>query len=209
MLFFIIMAEDHHYIASFIILFLSNTGFSTEDTVFVMTGDSVQLDIQSDSYDFYDIAWKNEKSENVVKYFSLSKEIRHHPSYKGRVAFNTESLSLTLKNMKKTDSGVYRAIASGASDKLIAEHRVSVIGNEIKNPTPSGQSNIVFSILMLVVVVGAIVFCNSVFYCCFKNGKDVQNDDNADYEDVESFKTLARTQMMSEDTWTSVTYSTI
>nr|XP_055059791.1 SLAM family member 9-like [Misgurnus anguillicaudatus] len=127
------MAEDHNVHAFLIILLISITGFSTEDTVFVKTGASVQLNIQRDKLpdEFDEMTWENDKSENVVKY--MLKEVRPHPSYKDRVDFNTESFSLTLKNMKKTDSGVYRAIAYGESKTLIAKHRVSVI-DAVKTP---------------------------------------------------------------------------
>jgi len=51
-----------------------------------------------------------------------------YASYKDRVDFNDESFSLTLKNLQKTDSGLYTAITSGESDKNIVTYRVSVIG---------------------------------------------------------------------------------
>uniref|UniRef100_A0A8C1ZH22 Si:ch211-209f23.6 n=1 Tax=Cyprinus carpio TaxID=7962 RepID=A0A8C1ZH22_CYPCA len=113
---------------SFILLFISNTGFSAEISVFVQTGDSVQLDIQTQELPEFDyLYWRNEKSENIVKYFHNSKEVRLYSSYKDRVDFNNKIFSLTLKNMQKTDSGLYTAIASGESDKDIVTYRVSVI----------------------------------------------------------------------------------
>jgi len=57
-----------------------------------------------------------------------SKKVKILPSYKDRVYFNNESFSLTLKNMQKTDSGLYTASASGESEENIATYRVSVIG---------------------------------------------------------------------------------
>uniref|UniRef100_A0A9J8DLE4 Si:ch211-209f23.6 n=1 Tax=Cyprinus carpio carpio TaxID=630221 RepID=A0A9J8DLE4_CYPCA len=69
--------------------------FSAEISVFVQTGDSVQLDIQTQELP--------------------------------EVDFNNKTFSLTLKNMQKTDSGLYTAIASGESDKDIVTYRVSVI----------------------------------------------------------------------------------
>jgi len=56
-----------------------------------------------------------------------SKTVRLHPSYKDRVDFNDESFSLTLKNMQKTDSGLYTARTTGESNIEIT-YRVSVIG---------------------------------------------------------------------------------
>ncbi|XP_055057243.2 SLAM family member 5 [Misgurnus anguillicaudatus] len=125
----------HHLLPSFILFFISITGFSAEDTVFVETGASLELNIQRYKIpdEFDEMTWENEKSENVVKYFSGSKQVRLHSSYKDRVDFNTESFSLTLKNMKKTDSGVYKAIASGESKPLIGKRTVSVI-DPVKTP---------------------------------------------------------------------------
>lgn len=42
--------------------------------------------------------------------------------------FNTETFSLTLKNMQKTDSGVYTSQITGRINRVIAVHTVSVIG---------------------------------------------------------------------------------
>uniref|UniRef100_A0A8C1D2B4 Si:ch211-209f23.6 n=1 Tax=Cyprinus carpio carpio TaxID=630221 RepID=A0A8C1D2B4_CYPCA len=103
-------------------------GFSAEISVFVQTGDSVQLDIQTQELPEFDLLyWSNDKSESIVKYFYKTKVVRLHSSYKDRVDFNNKTFSLTLKNMQKTDSGLYTAIASGESDKDIVTYRVSVI----------------------------------------------------------------------------------
>ncbi|XP_048019741.1 CD48 antigen-like [Megalobrama amblycephala] len=121
------MAVDH-LLVSFILLLISNTGFSAEISVFVQTGDSVQLDIQTHELpEFDDLSWRNEKSENIAKYFHKTKEARPHSSYKDRMDFNDETLSLTLKNMQKTDSGLYTAKTSGEFEKIIVTYRVSVI----------------------------------------------------------------------------------
>uniref|UniRef100_A0A671KVY6 Si:ch211-209f23.6 n=1 Tax=Sinocyclocheilus anshuiensis TaxID=1608454 RepID=A0A671KVY6_9TELE len=122
------MAVDHLF-ASFILLLISNTGFSAEISVFVQMGDSVQLDIQTQELpEFDDLSWKKIKSENIVKYTSETKRVRLLSSYKDRVDFNNKTFSLTLKNMQKTDSGLYTAIASAESDNNIVTYRVSVIG---------------------------------------------------------------------------------
>ncbi|XP_065132844.1 CD48 antigen-like isoform X1 [Paramisgurnus dabryanus] len=116
---------------TFIHLYSSlSSGFSTEDTVFVKTGASVQLNIQRDKLpdEFEEIFWQNEKSDTIVKYYNKFKDVKYFDDYKDRVDFNTESFSLTLKNMKKTDSGVYTAKITGKSNRDVAEHRVSVIG---------------------------------------------------------------------------------
>ncbi len=97
--------------------------------MFVQTGDSVQLDIQTQQLpEFDDLYWINNKSQNILRYFSDSKRVKHHDSYKDRVDFNTETFSLTLKNMQKTDSGSYTARIVGSDNTDIAKYRVSVIG---------------------------------------------------------------------------------
>jgi len=109
-------------------VFLSS-GFSAEISVFVQTGDSVQLDIQTQKLpEFYTLSWTNDKSEIIVVYIPGTKVVIPHPSYKDRVYFNDETFSLTLKNIQKTDSGLYTAKTRGESDETIATYRVSVIG---------------------------------------------------------------------------------
>ncbi|XP_048019739.1 uncharacterized protein LOC125250938 isoform X2 [Megalobrama amblycephala] len=123
---FVTMAVDH-LLTSFILLLISNTGFSAEISVFVQTGDSVQLDIQTHELpEFNLLFWTNYKSQNIVTYIHGVKA-RPHSSYKDRVDFNEETFSLTLKNMQKTDSGLYRARTSGELEKNIVTYRVSVI----------------------------------------------------------------------------------
>ncbi|KTG35247.1 hypothetical protein cypCar_00025981 [Cyprinus carpio] len=118
-----------------------SSGFSAEISVFVQTGDSVQLDIQTQELpEFDDLSWRNNKSENMVKYFHKTKEVRLHSSYKDRVDFNNKTLSLTLKNMQKTDSGLYTARTSGESDNNIVTYRVSVI-DAVEAPVLTVNSN--------------------------------------------------------------------
>ncbi|KAK7159773.1 hypothetical protein R3I94_005953 [Phoxinus phoxinus] len=103
-------------------------GFSAEISVFVKMGDSVQLDIQTQKLPEFDLlSWTNDKSENIVRYISGTKKVRLYSSYKDRVDFNAESFSLTLKNMQKTDTGLYTAKTSGELDTIIVTYRVSVI----------------------------------------------------------------------------------
>ncbi|KAK7163646.1 hypothetical protein R3I93_007638 [Phoxinus phoxinus] len=118
-----------------------NTGFSAEISVFVKTGDSVQLDIQTQELpEFDDLSWRNDKSEIIVKYMHESKKVKLHPSYMDRVDFNNKSFSLTLKNMQKTDTGLYTAKTSGYSENNIVTYRVSVI-DEVEAPVLTVNSN--------------------------------------------------------------------
>ncbi|XP_051722277.1 CD48 antigen-like [Ctenopharyngodon idella] len=133
------MAVDH-LLTSFILLLISNTGFSAEISVFVQTGDSVQLDIQTQELpEFTILLWTNDKSENIVMYIHGVK-VNPHSSYKDRVDFNDETFSLTLKNMQKTDSGLYTARTIGKSEKNIVTYRVSVI-DAVEAPVLTVNSN--------------------------------------------------------------------
>ncbi|XP_059357188.1 SLAM family member 5-like isoform X2 [Carassius carassius] len=124
---FATMAVDHLF-ATFILLLISNTGFSAEISVLVQTGASVHLDIQTQEPPEFDIiAWMNDKSESIVRYNSDSKRVTPHDSYKDRVVFNDVTFSLTLKNMQKTDSGLYRARTRGSINIDLVSYRVSVI----------------------------------------------------------------------------------
>ncbi|XP_073728433.1 CD48 antigen-like isoform X2 [Misgurnus anguillicaudatus] len=126
----------------FTALLVINKGFSTEDTVFVETGASLQLNIQRDKLPdkFEEIFWLNNKSDTIVKYYKEFKKVKFYDDYKDIVEFNNESFSLTLKNMKKTDSGVYTARITGKTNRDVAEHRVSVI-DPVKTPELTVNSN--------------------------------------------------------------------
>ncbi|XP_043088365.1 CD48 antigen [Puntigrus tetrazona] len=115
----------HHLFAS-LILFICNTVFSAEISVFVQTGDSVELYIQT-LPEFDDLSWRKDKSEMIVRYTNETKRVKLHPSYKDRVDFNDKTFSLTLKNIQETDSGLYIARVSGETETDIATYRVSVI----------------------------------------------------------------------------------
>ncbi|XP_067309549.1 CD48 antigen-like, partial [Pseudorasbora parva] len=113
------------------------SGFSAEISVFVETGDPVQLDIQTQELPEFDILyWTKEKSENIVRYIH-GKDVK---IYKNRVDFNNETFSLTLKNMQKNDSGLYRARTSGEEEKTIVTYRVSVI-DAVEAPVLTVNSN--------------------------------------------------------------------
>ncbi|XP_065132892.1 CD48 antigen-like isoform X2 [Paramisgurnus dabryanus] len=118
----------------FTALLVINKGSRAEDTVYVETGASVQLDIQRDKLpdEIEEIYWHNEKSDTIVKYYNESKRVKYYDDYKDRVDFNNKTFSLTLKNMKKTDSGVYTAKITGKSNRD-SVHRVSVI-DAVKTP---------------------------------------------------------------------------
>ncbi|XP_072525120.1 CD48 antigen-like [Salminus brasiliensis] len=102
--------------------FFSFTGSSN---VSVQAGSSVQLDIQDKTLAFDDLSWMHNKNR-VLKYYTDTKVDTQFDPYKGRVEINKETYSLTLKNLQKSDSGLYEAKASGQEDSIVAEYRLSV-----------------------------------------------------------------------------------
>ncbi|KAI4885725.1 hypothetical protein NFI96_026178, partial [Prochilodus magdalenae] len=95
--------------------------------LFRPAGSSVQLHIQHSVPNFDDLSWMFNETDNVLKYYNESKEPRQYPGYKHRVEFNERNYSLTLKDLQKTDSGLYQARASGREVKFVAEYRLSVL----------------------------------------------------------------------------------
>ncbi|XP_066512716.1 SLAM family member 7-like [Hoplias malabaricus] len=94
--------------------------------VFVSVGDSVQLHTQEPLPEFTTFIWKFNKTEKVLEYLKKYNDATAFPRLKDRVAFNNENYSLTLKNLQKTDSGLYEAIVSGQKDTEVAAYNLSV-----------------------------------------------------------------------------------
>ncbi|KAK7163643.1 hypothetical protein R3I93_007635 [Phoxinus phoxinus] len=118
--------EFIHLLTLFMTILISST--ASINHVFVQTGDSVKLDINNTTLPhFKRFVWTNDKSDNVVRFSSQSRELHPHSLYKDRVDFNTETFSLSLKNMQKADSGLYTAKTVGEKETIVTEHNVSVI----------------------------------------------------------------------------------
>ncbi|KAF4117748.1 natural killer cell receptor 2B4-like [Onychostoma macrolepis] len=131
----------NHLLLLLLFLLTSKTGFSAEISVFVQTGASIQLHIQTQQLPEFDLfSWMDNKSESIVRYNSDSKRVTPHNSYKDRVDFNDKTFSLTLKNMQKTDNGLYRARISGLINKDCVTYRVSVI-DAVEAPVLTVNSN--------------------------------------------------------------------
>ncbi|XP_017541510.2 SLAM family member 7-like [Pygocentrus nattereri] len=95
--------------------------------VFGLVGSSLHLDIQRSVPKFDDLLWVFNGVDSVLKYYAEDKETIQYSHYKDRVEFNNETYSLTLKNLQKTDSGLYEAKASGTLKTVVAEYRLSVL----------------------------------------------------------------------------------
>ncbi|XP_036417156.1 SLAM family member 9-like isoform X2 [Colossoma macropomum] len=108
--------------------------------VFGLVDKSVQLDIRHPVLEFDELLWVFNKNNNVLKYYTELKKTEQTPGYEGRVEFNEETYSLTLKNLQKTDSGLYEAKASGNKVRVVAEYRLSVL-DPVEAPVLTHQLN--------------------------------------------------------------------
>ncbi|KAL7842118.1 hypothetical protein SRHO_G00238070 [Serrasalmus rhombeus] len=111
------------------LIFILSTLISVTESshVFRLIGSSVQLDTQRPLPAFDELIWVFNRTNNVLKYYPEFKTTKHYPGYEGRVEFNEETYSLTLKNLQKTDSGLYEAEASGYVVRVAAEYRLSIL----------------------------------------------------------------------------------
>ncbi|KAK3534513.1 hypothetical protein QTP86_016589 [Hemibagrus guttatus] len=108
--------------------------------VFKLVNSSVQLDTQKKftKSESYDITWTFNRTNNIVK-FTPSRAPR---VYKDRVEFNEKTYSLTLKNLQKSDSGLYEAEVSDDIKDIVAKYQLHVL-DPVENPglNASLQSN--------------------------------------------------------------------
>uniref|UniRef100_A0A3B1JCM1 Immunoglobulin domain-containing protein n=1 Tax=Astyanax mexicanus TaxID=7994 RepID=A0A3B1JCM1_ASTMX len=120
-----------NYKIKYFISFLS-TGSSD---VFRVVGDSVQLEINGSVSEFDEFTWMFSGTVNILKYYKKYKDVTLSPRYKDRVEFNEETCSLTLKNLQKTDSGLYKVKASNAlQTTTLCTYRLSVLGKSSGAP---------------------------------------------------------------------------
>ncbi|XP_036418394.1 SLAM family member 9-like [Colossoma macropomum] len=111
----------------FIFVLSTLISITEPSNVFGLVNSSVKLDIQHPVTKKDDLFWVFNETKNVLKYNKKYNDITPSTFYEGRVEFNKETYSLTLKNLQKTDSGLYKAKASGDVDRVVAEYRLSVL----------------------------------------------------------------------------------
>ncbi|XP_026999092.2 SLAM family member 9-like [Tachysurus fulvidraco] len=110
--------------------------------VFKLVNSSVQLDIQEHlDKSFFFLFWIFNTSNYIVRYIENS-QTRVSERYKERMKFNEETYSLTLKNLQKSDSGIYEAKAVGDDSVIVAMYQLKVL-DPVQKPdlTASLQSN--------------------------------------------------------------------
>ncbi|KAI4893327.1 hypothetical protein NFI96_027598, partial [Prochilodus magdalenae] len=107
--------------------------------VFRSVGGSVQLDVQPPVPEFDDLSWMFNSINNIVIHYSKPKNTKHY-GYEYRVEFNEGTYSLTLKNLQRTDSGLYEARTSNHKVTVVAEYRLSVL-DPVEDPVLTHQVN--------------------------------------------------------------------
>ncbi|XP_062844089.1 uncharacterized protein LOC134302810 [Trichomycterus rosablanca] len=116
-----------------LIIFSVVLSVKASSDVYKLVNSSVRLDTQDKNVQFDLFKWMFKQGNTILKYDSESKSIRKYNAYKDRVEFNTETLSLTLKNLQKTDSGLYEAKAESNQEKIVANYTLYVL-DPVKEP---------------------------------------------------------------------------
>ncbi|XP_062843322.1 T-lymphocyte activation antigen CD86-like [Trichomycterus rosablanca] len=115
-----------------LIFFSVLVSVTASSDVYKLVNSSVQLDTQDKNVQFDQFKWMF-KSDNILRYLGESKFIKKLDAYKDRVEFNTETLSITLKNLQKNDSGLYEAKAESNKEKVVARYTLYVL-DPVKEP---------------------------------------------------------------------------
>ncbi|XP_017543476.2 SLAM family member 9-like isoform X1 [Pygocentrus nattereri] len=126
--------------AQMIFVLFSLVSITESSDVFGLVGNSVQMDTQHPVPEFDDLSWLFNRTNTVLKYYPEFKKTKPSTAYEGRVEFNEETYSLTLKNLQKTDSGLYEAKTAGDVNKVVAEYRLSVL-DPVEAPVLTHQLN--------------------------------------------------------------------
>nr|XP_046176881.1 SLAM family member 5-like [Oncorhynchus gorbuscha] len=98
---------------------------SAETSVFVLKGQNVHLNVQTNvtlKEDVDVIFWKFNTLDNVVKYPPNVTFER----YRGRAELMVGNFSLLLKNLQEGDSGLYEAVVTGNNDRNVAAYLIKV-----------------------------------------------------------------------------------
>ncbi|XP_028833778.1 CD48 antigen-like isoform X2 [Denticeps clupeoides] len=108
-----------------ILTLASATVSSTGQSVVKLEGDSVTLDLQRPAETgIKRIIWSFNLNTDIVTYYSNYK-LKTEDEFKDKVYFNSRTFSLLVKNLRKSDSGIYRA--EGPGGWVLAEYRLRVL----------------------------------------------------------------------------------
>ncbi|XP_021168137.2 uncharacterized protein LOC105920259 [Fundulus heteroclitus] len=96
-------------------------------TVFVQTGGDVFLNVSEADIpqDLHFFLWKFVSNDVLVSFFSNG-EPKIHEAYAGRIELLGQKHSIKLKNLQKSDSGLYTAVVTAASKQTLTEYNVTV-----------------------------------------------------------------------------------
>ncbi|CDQ83532.1 unnamed protein product [Oncorhynchus mykiss] len=113
-----------YFTLAILLTLLHHSEPSVETSVFVLKGQDVRLNVQTNVQlqDVDVLFWKFNTSVNVVK--SLPKVTFER--YRGRAEFSEGDFSLLLKNLQEGDSGLYEAVVSGNNDRNVATYLIKV-----------------------------------------------------------------------------------
>ncbi|XP_035994467.1 SLAM family member 7 isoform X2 [Fundulus heteroclitus] len=95
--------------------------------VLVKTGGDVFLNVSEADVpkDFHIFLWKFVTEDVLVSFFSNG-ESKVHGVYAGRIDFSEKKHSIKLKNLQKSDSGLYTAVVIAASEQTLNEYNVTI-----------------------------------------------------------------------------------
>ncbi|KAG7231696.1 hypothetical protein INR49_010473, partial [Caranx melampygus] len=107
---------------------ITAAGSRAQTAVFVKTGEDLHLQLkEADDVpeDFITVQWRFNGSDSLVSFLPAG-EPTVSGRYRGRVDVSVGSFSANLKNLQKSDSGVYTARVTVDKDQQLAEYLVTV-----------------------------------------------------------------------------------
>ncbi|KAL2096902.1 hypothetical protein ACEWY4_006109 [Coilia grayii] len=121
------MSTVHHLLLVAAIL---HTVSCAPETVFAPMGNSVTLIMNEHDIVEKDYAVWIFNQKDIVRYYPHHPEnhrLRVLPSYKSRVEFDTRDLSMELRDLQKTDSGLFKGIIKTPKHKTVVQYKLLVL----------------------------------------------------------------------------------
>ncbi|XP_035383997.1 uncharacterized protein LOC118241691 [Electrophorus electricus] len=136
--------------------FTSSRALCAERSVCAPVGASVHMATQlPNSTDFTTFYWRFRSelnsSVNIVTYMQTYVDTVVSEVYGDRVEISKETFSLTLKKLRKTDSGIYTAEASGLKVTDITRYNLTVL--DAVSPPASGSVCLLKTVLCTVTLI--------------------------------------------------------
>ncbi|KAM4557445.1 uncharacterized protein V3H82_017206 [Fundulus diaphanus] len=109
-------------IVTLLIIIMKAPGIDASTAVFVKTGGDAFLNVSESDVpkDFHVLLWKFVTNDALVTFFSNGQS-KVHGVYTGRIDFSEKKHSIKLKNLQKSDSGLYTAVVTADSKKILTE----------------------------------------------------------------------------------------